>query len=101
MHDYLVRRQYGAGTLNGQAVPGYREEPDVAPDSGTATYAVARFMGDNWRWQDVPFYLRSGKRMARRATEIAIQVRQPPHLMFPRTPGGPLDLQLLAVWFQP
>src|SRR5204863_237367 len=56
MHDYLVRGQYGSGTLDGHAVPGYREEPDVAPDSGTATYAVARFMVDNWRWQDVPFY---------------------------------------------
>ena len=101
MHDYLVRGQYGAGTLDGHAVPGYREEPDVAPDSGTATYAVARFMVDNWRWQDVPFYLRSGKRMPRRATEIAIQFRQPPHLMFPLPPGGQLEPNVLAIRVQP
>jgi glucose-6-phosphate 1-dehydrogenase len=101
MHDYLVRGQYGPGTLNGHAVPGYREEPDVAPDSGTATYAVARFMVDNWRWQDVPFYLRSGKRMPRRATEIAIQFRQPPHLMFPLPPAGQLEPNVLAIRVQP
>ena len=88
MHDYSVRGQYGPGTIDGKPVPGYRQEPDVAPDSGTATYCAIRFMIDNWRWQDVPFYLRSGKRMPRRATEIAIQFRKPPHLMFPLA-GGP------------
>jgi len=101
MHDYLVRGQYGPGTINGQPVPGYRQEPNVAPDSGTATYAVARFMVDNWRWQDVPFYLRSGKRMPRRATEIAIQFRQPPHLMFPLPPGHQLEPNVLAIRVQP
>ena len=83
MHDYAVRGQYGPGTINGKPVPGYRQEPDVAPDSATPTYCAIRFMIDNWRWQGVPFYLRSGKRMPRRASEIAIQFRQPPHVMFP------------------
>ncbi|HYL54876.1 MAG TPA: glucose-6-phosphate dehydrogenase [Gemmatimonadales bacterium] len=101
MHDYLVRGQYGPGTINGEPVPGYRQEPNVAPDSGTATYAVARFMVDNWRWQDVPFYLRSGKRMPRRATEIAIQFRQPPHLMFPLPAGHQLEPNVLAIRVQP
>src|SRR2546422_495302 len=64
-------------------------------------YEVARFMVDNWRWQDVPFYLRSGKRMPRRATEIAIQFRQPPHLMFPLPPGGQLEPNVLAIRVQP
>ena len=87
MHDYSVRGQYGPGTVDGQAVPGYRQEPNVAPDSGTPTYAAVRFMIDNWRWHGVPFYLRSGKRLPRRATEIAVQFRKPPHLMFPMPPG--------------
>src|SRR5438445_12950656 len=80
MHDYLVRGQYGAGTLDGQAVPGYREEPDVAPESGTATYAVARFMVENWRWQDVQFYLRLGILMPHRSTELELSYQQPPHI---------------------
>ena len=101
MHDYLVRGQYGPGGINGQPVSGYREEPNVAPESGTATYAVARFMVDNWRWQDVPFYLRSGKRLPHRATEIAIQFRQPPHLMFPLPPGQQLEPNVLAIRVQP
>ncbi len=78
MHDYAVRGQYGSGVIDGKPVPGYREEPDVAPNSPTPTYTAIRFMLDNWRWQGVPFYLRSGKRLPRRATEIAIQFRQPP-----------------------
>ncbi len=101
MHDYLVRGQYGPGTIDGHAVPGYRQEPNVAPDSGTATYAAARFMIDNWRWHDVPFYVRSGKRLPRRATEIAIQFRQPPHLMFPLPPDQQFQPNVLAIRVQP
>ncbi len=101
MHDYSVRGQYGPGTINGKPVPGYRQEPDVAPDSGTATYCAIRFMIDNWRWQGVPFYLRSGKRMPRRATEIAIQFRQPPHLMFPLPEGKIIEPNTLAIQVQP
>jgi len=101
MHEYSVRGQYGPGTIDGQPVPGYREEPNVRPDSGTSTYAAVRFMVDNWRWQDVPFYLRSGKRLPRRATEIAIQFRRPPHLMFPLLPGQELEPNVLAIRVQP
>ncbi|MBA3259293.1 MAG: glucose-6-phosphate dehydrogenase [Gemmatimonadales bacterium] len=82
MHDYSVRGQYGPGVIKGTAVPGYRQEPDVAPDSDTPTWAALRFLVDNWRWEGVPFFLRSGKRMERRVTEIAVQFREPPHLMF-------------------
>ena len=77
-----VRAQYGAGVANGNLVAGYRDEPDVAPDSQTPTYAAIRFHIDNWRWKGVPFYLRSGKRLAKRYSEIAVQFQAPPHLMF-------------------
>jgi glucose-6-phosphate 1-dehydrogenase len=82
MHDYSVRGQYGPGTIKGKAVPGYRQEPGVTPDSATPTWAGLRLLVDNWRWHGVPFFLRSGKRMERRVTEIAVQFREPPHLMF-------------------
>jgi glucose-6-phosphate 1-dehydrogenase len=101
MHDYSVRGQYGPGTIDGKPVPGYREEPHVAPDSGTPTYCAIRFMIDNWRWHDVPFYLRSGKRMPRRVSEIAIQFRKPPHLMFPIPEGQVIESNTLAIRVQP
>jgi glucose-6-phosphate 1-dehydrogenase len=77
-----VRAQYSAGQIKGAAVPGYCEEPDVGPGSQTPTYAAARFHVDNWRWNGVPFYLRSGKRLNKRISEIAVTFRAPPHLMF-------------------
>jgi glucose-6-phosphate 1-dehydrogenase len=101
LHDYAVRGQYAPGTIGGRPVPGYREEPDVAPDSPTPTYGAIRFMIDNWRWQGVPFYLRSAKRMPRRATEIAIQFRTPPHLMFPLPDGQTIEPNILAIRVQP
>jgi glucose-6-phosphate 1-dehydrogenase len=101
MHDYAVRGQYGPGTIDGKAVPGYREEPGVAPDSGTSTYCAIRFMIDNWRWHGVPFYLRSGKRMPRRVSEIAIQFRKPPHVMFPLPDGETIEPNVLALRVQP
>jgi len=101
MHDYAVRGQYGPGIINGVPVPGYREEPDVAPDSATATYCAIRFMIDNWRWHDVPFYLRSAKRLPSRASEIAIQFRRPPHLMFPLSDGQIIEANTLAIRVQP
>src|SRR5206468_1362403 len=100
MHDYSVRGQYGPGDMGGKTVPGYRQEANVAPESGTPTYAALRVMVDNWRWNGVPFYLRSGKRMARRVSEIAIQFRQPPHLMFPQEVGE-LEPNLIAMRVQP
>jgi glucose-6-phosphate 1-dehydrogenase len=101
MHDASVRGQYGPGTIDGKQVPGYRQEPDVAPDSATPTYCAIRFMIDNWRWQGIPFYLRSGKRMPRRASEIAIQFRQPPHVMFPLRDGQMIQSNILAIRVQP
>jgi glucose-6-phosphate 1-dehydrogenase len=77
-----VRGQYGAGEVGGQPVPAYRSEPKVNPHSNTETYAALRIQVENWRWAGVPFYLRSGKRLARRDTEIMIQFRRPPLLLF-------------------
>jgi glucose-6-phosphate 1-dehydrogenase len=101
IHDHAVRGQYGPGTVDGKPVPGYREEEGVARESPTPTFAALRFMIDNWRWQQVPFYLRSGKRMPRRVSEIAIQFRQPPHLMFPLPEGEAIAPNLLAMRVQP
>ena len=100
-HDVAVRGQYGPGTIAGQSVPGYREEPGIAKDSGTPTYAAVRFLVDNWRWQGVPFFVRSAKRMPCRATEIAIQFREPPHLMFPLLDGQGFEPNVLAMRIQP
>ncbi|HEX8684907.1 MAG TPA: glucose-6-phosphate dehydrogenase [Pyrinomonadaceae bacterium] len=77
-----VRGQYGAGSIGGSPVPGYREEKGVAADSATETYACVTMWFDNWRWSGVPFYIRSGKRLAKRVTEIAIQFRAAPHALF-------------------
>jgi glucose-6-phosphate 1-dehydrogenase len=78
----VVLGQYTAGEVDGQPVPGYREEKDVNPRSLTPTFAAMRISIDNWRWKHVPFYLRSGKRLAKRRSEIVIQFRSPPILMF-------------------
>jgi glucose-6-phosphate 1-dehydrogenase len=77
-----VRGQYGAGSIAGKPVPGYRTEPDVAPDSATETFAALKMYFDNWRWAGVPFYLRSGKRLPKRVTEIAIQFKAAPLPLF-------------------
>jgi len=79
---HVVRGQYGPGAIDGVAVPGYRQEPGVKPDSVTETFAAAKLAIDNWRWAGVPFYLRTGKRLARRVTEIAIQFRSAPRVVF-------------------
>src|SRR4051812_2821407 len=80
--DNTVRAQYGAGEVGGKVLSAYRDEPDVSPDSVTPTYAAMRLYIDNWRWNGVPFFLRSGKRLGKRTSEIAVQFRTPPHLMF-------------------
>jgi glucose-6-phosphate 1-dehydrogenase len=77
-----VRGQYSAGWMKGKPVPGYRQEPGVNPNSGTPTYVAMKFMVDNWRWQGVPFYLRTGKRLPKKISEIAIQFREVPLLIF-------------------
>jgi glucose-6-phosphate 1-dehydrogenase len=80
--DIAVRGQYTRGIVGGEEVPGYLEEPGVPPDSKTETYAALRLEIDNWRWAGVPFYLRTGKRLARKVTEIAVTLRPVPHLAF-------------------
>jgi glucose-6-phosphate 1-dehydrogenase len=97
----VVRGQYAAGTLSGQPIVGYREEPGVAPDSTTETYVALQLGIDNWRWAGVPFYLRTGKRMARRTTEIAIHFKQAPFALFRDTPIDALTPNVLALQIQP
>ena len=80
---YAVRGQYGSGWIEGQHVDGYRSEEDVAEDSPTESYAAIKFYVDNWRWQGVPFYLRTGKRLPARSSEVSIQFRPVPHHTFP------------------
>jgi glucose-6-phosphate 1-dehydrogenase len=99
--DETVRGQYGPGTVGGQAVPGYREEQGVAPDSRAETYVALRFFVDNWRWAGVPFLLRTGKRMPKRVSEIAIQFRQAPHLLFDAGPLSDIEPNVLAMKVQP
>jgi len=94
----VVRGQYGPGRVNGNAVPGYRQEPGVKPDSGTETYVALKLHVDNWRWSGVPFYLRSGKRLARPGTEVAIQFKQAPHMVFR---GENVDSNSLILNIQP
>jgi glucose-6-phosphate 1-dehydrogenase len=100
-----VRGQYGPGVIGGQKVIGYRDEERVNPESGTETYAAVRLQIENWRWAGVPFYLRAGKRLKKRATEITIQFKQPPLLIFNRMQSsGPCpDIQpnLLSIRIQP
>ncbi|NLX18322.1 MAG: glucose-6-phosphate dehydrogenase [Desulfobulbus sp.] len=83
IHRLAVRGQYRSGTVLGKSVPGYREEEKVAPDSTTETYGAFTFHIDNWRWQGVPFYLRTGKRMPVKVSEITVLFHDPPHQFFP------------------
>lgn len=93
----VARAQYAPGMIAGQAEPGYLEEEGIKADSATETYAAIRLSINNWRWQGVPFYLRSGKRMARRVTEIAVQFKRPPGTLFA---GGGFDLACNTLSFQ-
>jgi glucose-6-phosphate 1-dehydrogenase len=77
-----VRGQYIAGSNDGKAVPGYKEEPGVKPDSCTETYVALKLFIENWRWEDVPFYIRTGKHLPRRSTEVTIQFKRVPHLLY-------------------
>ncbi|MFQ5588229.1 MAG: glucose-6-phosphate dehydrogenase [Nitrospiria bacterium] len=96
-----IRGQYGQGLIDGTAVEDYRKEPGVAARSKTETFAALKFYIDNWRWQGVPFYLRSGKRMAKKSTEIVIVFKEVPHLLFnPMVPGG-LESNTLVLSVQP
>jgi glucose-6-phosphate 1-dehydrogenase len=96
----VVRGQYGPGWVAGEPVKGYRDELDVDPRSETETFVAARFQVDDWRWSGVPFYLRAGKRLPKRATEIAIQFRDVPHRLF-EAAGRQPEPNLLAIRIQP
>lgn len=98
---WIVRAQYGPGHIEGKPVPGYREEPGVAPDSWTETYVAAKVMIDNWRWAGVPFYLRSGKRLARRVSEIAVYFKPLPHRMFTSSVMEGAAMNALVINVQP
>src|SRR5712692_8713498 len=87
----VVRAQYSSGVHHGEEVPGYRREDGVRRDSTTETYVALKVFIDNWRWAGVPFYIRTGKRMPKRATEIRIQFNRPPHLTFGRNAAQELD----------
>ena len=96
-----VRGQYGPGRTNGQEVVGYRQEPGVAKNSPTVTYAAIRFFIDNWRWEGVPFYLRSGKRLPKRVSEVAIQFKRPPMLLFKAHALEDVSPNVLVMRIQP
>ena len=96
----VVRGQYGPGWVAGEPVAGYRGEPAVDPASETETFVAARLFVDDWRWAGVPFYLRAGKRLPKRATEIAIQFKQVPHALFKDSNADP-EANLLALRIQP
>jgi len=100
MDDWAVRGQYGPGVVGGKKVPGYREEEKVNPKSTTPTYAAVKFAVDSWRWAGVPFYVRSGKRMAERVSEIAIEFKSVPHRFFSHAQGDLLP-NVLRLRIQP
>ena len=99
--DHAVRGQYDAGTINGRHVPAYRAEPNVAPDSKTPTYVAMALHIDNWRWAGVPFYLRTGKRMKRRVTQVVIRFRKPPFVLFRKTSVNTINPNELVINIAP
>ncbi len=99
--DVAVRGQYGKGRIDGKAVIGYRHEPDVSFDSTAETYAALKFNIDNWRWQDVPFYLRTGKRLPVKASEVSVQFRPVPHRSFPSSATEVWNPNRLVIRIQP
>jgi glucose-6-phosphate 1-dehydrogenase len=101
VENYAVRGQYARGWVFGEGVEGYREEEDVAPDSCTETYVALKVFVDNWRWAGVPFYIRAGKRMPKKATEIAIQFKPTPHTPFARGETRGLEPNVLVLRIQP
>ena len=98
--NYTVRGQYGPGKIGGEDVSGYRSEEHVSPDSTTPTFCAAKLYIDNWRWAGVPFYVRTGKRMAKRITEICIQLKQIPLRLFGRSCDVP-EPNILVLTIQP
>jgi glucose-6-phosphate 1-dehydrogenase len=99
--NYLILGQYGAGTVNGKRVHAYRDEPGVSPDSLTPTFARMKLFLDNWRWQGVPFYLTSGKRLANKNTQVSIQFKEVPHALFRDTLGDAIQANQLILGIYP
>jgi glucose-6-phosphate 1-dehydrogenase len=99
--DYLVLGQYDAGIVEGRSVRAYRTEPGVPPDSLTPTFAMMKIFVDNWRWQGVPFYLTSGKRLAEKRTDIIIQFKEVPHSMFRQLLGDSIAANRLILGISP
>jgi glucose-6-phosphate 1-dehydrogenase len=99
--DNVVRAQYTAGFIAGKAVPGYREERGVAAASQTETYVALRVCIDNWRWAGVPFFLRTGKRLPKRASEISVHLKEVPPILFNADPSARLDPSILSIRIQP
>ena len=97
----VVRGQYFAGTVGGEARPGYRQEPKVKPDSNVETYVAMKLLIDNWRWSGVPFYLRTGKNLPQSASEVRIQFRPTPNVLFAAKCGDKLDANALTLRLQP
>ncbi len=101
VHDLTVRGQYGRGWIEGDEVPAYHEEPDVDPESSTETYAALKLQVDNWRWHGVPFYLRTGKRLPSKVSEVFIQFKPVPHQAFPASSLEDWQPNRLSLHIQP
>ena len=101
IHQFAVRGQYGSGWIEGERVQSYHHESNVAPDSGTETFAAVKFFVDNWRWQDVPFYLRTGKRLPTRTSQVFIQFKPVPHQSFPAEATVAWQPNRLVIRIQP
>src|SRR4029077_16853321 len=100
-HAFAVRGQYEPGAVDDEVVPGYRQEPGVRPDSSTETFAALKVEIDNWRWHGVPFYLRSGKRMAQRFTDIAVVFKHVPASIFQPLMADQISPNILHFRIQP
>lgn len=101
IHAHAFRAQYGPGTVHGEPVPGYQDEPGVEANSVTETFVAAKFYIDNWRWRGVPFYLRTGKRLPKQMSLIAIRFRHPPQQLFRETPLEYLEPNWILLSIQP
>jgi len=101
VEERTVRAQYGPGEINGEGVKGYKEEEGVKAGSTTETYAAVEFHISNWRWSGVPFYVRTGKRLARQLTEIAVHLKRTPQALFARTPTEEIEPNVIALRIQP
>ena len=99
--ERTVRAQYGPGEIDGEKVKGYKEEEGVKPGSVTETYAAVEFFISNWRWSGVPFYVRTGKRLARDLTEIAVHLKRTPQALFARTPDEEIEPNVIVLRIQP